>query len=79
MEFFFKKKFETAYAEVAKYLDDHVRRLTDENRFLVSYSRLRHRFPEYDEEIMTRVWDRLRTQGKVKLDPLDGEWIVAKV
>lgn len=78
MEFFFKKKVDDAYREIARWIESYQAKLTGQNRFLCSYTRIKNRFPEYDDETLHKVWDRLRSQGKVTLDPLDGEWIVGK-
>lgn len=78
MDFFFRKNVDKAYKEICSWLDGYRSRLTPENRFLCSYARMKVRFPEYDDEILHKVWDRLVAQRRVVLDPLDGEWIVGK-
>ena len=78
MELIIHNSVDKAYREVGKWLDQYMHRIGSENRFLCSYGKLRSRFPEFGDEVLTKVWERLKTQGRVKLDPMDGEWILAK-
>jgi hypothetical protein len=51
-------------------------KLTNQDRFIVSYEMLKKRFSQYDDYDMYMVFCELVEQGYIKRDPSDGEYIL---
>jgi len=65
-----------AWNDVDETLWDYQARTGDENRFLVSIQHLQEVFPEHKKDVMRICWKRLRDEGRIFQDPLDGAWVL---
>lgn len=51
-------------------------RTGDENRFLVSMQYLQDVFPDHKKDVMRVCWKRLKDEGRIFQDGLDGAWVL---
>lgn len=49
-------------------------RTTGQNRFIITTETLRESFPDYDEEVITRVWLELVKDRIIEKHSIDNEW-----
>lgn len=66
-----------AIAAVRSWIAEYQVRVNNNVRFICNRQSLEVCFPEYTPTVLDAVWEKCVSQGWVRKDPLDGEWIVA--
>lgn len=69
-------QFYTASKNVREWVLSYQRRCTGNNRFIVTKQTLQDSFPEYNSDLIDKVWLMLVRERIIVEDPMDGEWCI---
>ena len=65
-----------AWGDIDEIICDYESRVGDENRFLVSIKYLQEAFPDFKRDVIRTCWKRLREEGRIFQDQMDGQWVI---
>lgn len=69
-------QYRKAKRDVYAIMMSYKARTTGQNRFIVTVETLSQVFPDYDRQVLSRIWLELVHEKIVRQDVIDNEWVI---
>lgn len=71
-----ESEYNKAKKEIIPFIESYRKRVSGNNRFVVTQESLQDSFREYDIETIKKVWMDLIEMKLIEKDVMDGEWCI---